>query len=132
MREAHAQRTHWRRIAGRTPMEENNPNSDSVSISEQDTLGADVQALLHVHEHVRDKQLLLVQIQEDLLNDADTADAVNGKLTDIISGLWGQKLTSEKLKVHLNKFLRPKNCDIFVPKCTTDIWSDKIDTMAKQ
>jgi len=109
-----------------------NPNSDSVSIPEQDTLDADVQALLHDHEQVGDNQLLLDQIQEDLLNDADTGDPVNGKLADIISGLWGQKLTPEKLKVRLNKFLRPKNCDIFVPKCNKDIWSDKIDTMARQ
>ena len=32
----------------------------------------------------------------------------------------------------LNKFLRPKNCDIFVPKCNKDIWSDKTDTTARQ
>ena len=37
-----------------------------------------------------ENQLLLAQIQEDLLNDADTADAVNGVLADIFSGLWGQ------------------------------------------
>ena len=65
-----------------------NPNSDSVSIPEQDTLDADVQTLLHEHDHVGDNQLLLAQIQEDLLNDADTADAVNGVLAEIISGPW--------------------------------------------
>ena len=65
---------------------------NSESIPEQDTLDANVQALLHEHYHVGDKyllldQLLLDQIQEDLSNDADTADAATGKMADIISGL---------------------------------------------
>ena len=107
-----------------------NPNSDSIP--EQDTLDADVQTLLHEHDRVGDNQLLLAQIQEDLLNDDDTADAVNGVLAEIISGLWGQKLIPEEQKVRLNKFLRPKNCDIFVLKCNKDICSDKLDTTARQ
>jgi len=61
-----------------------NPNSDSVSIPEQDTLDADVQTLLHEYDHVGDNQLLLAQIHEDLLNNPDTADAYNGKLAEIM------------------------------------------------
>ena len=75
---------------------------------------------------------MLTQIQEDLLCEAGTTDAVNDKLASIILGLLGQKLAPEKVKARLNKFLKPKNCDLFVPKCNKDIWSDKIETMARQ
>ena len=75
---------------------------------------------------------MLTQIQEDLLDEANTAEAVNDKLAGIILGLWGQKLAPDKFKARLNKFLKPKNCDIFVPKCNKDIWSEKIDTIARQ
>ena len=109
------------------------PHSDSVSIPDQDTLDADVHDLLNQSsEKVEDTDSMLTQIQEDLLCEADTTDAVNGKLASIILGLWGQKLAPEKVKARLNKFLKPKNCDLFVPKCNKDIWSDKIDTMARQ
>ena len=109
------------------------PNSDSVSIPDQDTLDADVQDLINQSsEKVGDTDSMLTQIQEDLLCAADTTDAVNDKLASIILGLWGQKLASEKVKARLNKFKKPKNCDLFVPKCNKDIWSDKIDTKARQ
>lgn len=114
--------------------EYNNPNNDSISIPEQDSLDADVQALLqdNADEKGGDADALLSQMQEDLLFEADTADAVNDKLAEIILGLWGQKLAPEKIKARLNKFLKPKNCDLFVPKCNKDIWSEKIDTSARQ
>ena len=76
--------------------------------------------------------MLLTQIQEDLLNDADTADAGNGKFVHVISGFWRQKLTPEKLKVRINKFLRLKNCDIYIRKCNKNTWSHKIDATARQ
>ena len=38
------------------------------------------------------------QIEEDLLREADAANAVRDKLATIISGLWGQKLAPEKSK----------------------------------
>eukprot|EP00794_Sanderia_malayensis_P004087 gene4087-4639_t len=109
-------------------------SDDDISIPEQDSLDADVQALLtdQTKVNVEDNDSLLTQIQGDLLIEADTTDAVNEKLAGIMLGLWGQKLAPEKLKSRLNKFLKPQNCDIFVPKCNKDIWSDKIDTMARQ
>ena len=75
---------------------------------------------------------MLTQIQEDLLDEANTADTVNDKLAGIILGLLGQTLAPDKLKARVNKFLKPKNCDIFVPICNKDIWSEKIDTMARK
>ena len=106
------------------------PNSDSVRIPDQDTLDADVHALLNDQPHNKDTDSMLTQIPEGLLCEADTTDAVNDKLASIILGLWGQKLTSEKVKARLNKFLRLNNCELFVPKYNKDIWSDRIDTRA--
>eukprot|EP00794_Sanderia_malayensis_P002843 gene2843-3288_t len=79
---------------------------DDISIPEQDSLDADVQALLtdQTKVNVEDNDSLLTQIQEDLLIEADTTDAVNEKLAGIMLGLWGQKLAPEKLKSRLNKF----------------------------
>ena len=109
-----------------------NPDCDAVSIPEQDALDADVQALLNDNDKEEDNQLLLTQIQEDLLLENDTTEALNDKLADIILGLCSQKLSPEKIKARLNKVLRPKNCDLFVPKCNKDIWSDKIDIATRQ
>jgi len=54
---------------------------------------------------VGENQLLLAQIQEDLLNDADTADAVNGGIGRYFFRALGSKLTPENVKVRQHKFL---------------------------
>ena len=40
---------------------------------------------------------------------------INPNLTKAINEVWGKKLTPEKLKIRLNKHLKPENCDQLSP-----------------
>ena len=40
---------------------------------------------------------------------------INPNLAKAINEVWGKKLTPEKLRIRLNKHLKPENCDQLSP-----------------
>ena len=52
---------------------------------------------------------------EEFNNDELCDPKINPNLAKAINNIWGKKLTPEKLKTRLNKYLKPENCDQLSP-----------------
>ena len=52
---------------------------------------------------------------EEFNNDEICDPKINTNLAKAINEVWGKKLTPEKLKIRLNKHLKPENCDQLSP-----------------
>ena len=58
---------------------------------------------------------ILCELTEEFNNDELCDPKINPKLAKAINKVWGKKLTPEKLKIRLNKHLKPENCDQLSP-----------------
>ena len=58
---------------------------------------------------------ILCERTEQFNNDEQCDPKINPNLTKAINKVWGNKLTTEKLKIRLNKDLKPENCDQLSP-----------------
>ena len=54
---------------------------------------------------------ILCQLTEEFNNDKLCDPKINPNLAKAINEVWGKKLTTEKLKIRLNKDLKPENCE---------------------
>ena len=66
----------------------------------------------HSQEYTDD---ILCELTEEFNNDELCNPKINTKLAKAINEVWGKKLTPEKLKIRLNKHLKPENCDQLPP-----------------
>ena len=58
---------------------------------------------------------ILCELTEEINNDEICDPKTNGNLAKVINEVWGKKLIPEKLKIRLNKHLKPENCDQLSP-----------------
>ena len=58
---------------------------------------------------------ILCELTEEFNNDKICDPKINTNLAKAINEVWGKKLTPEKLKIRLNKHLKPENCDQLSP-----------------
>ena len=58
---------------------------------------------------------ILCELTEEFNNDELCDPKINPNLAKAINKVWGKKLTPEKLKIRLNKHLKPENCDQLSP-----------------
>ena len=58
---------------------------------------------------------ILCERTEEFNNDELCDPKINPNLAKAINKVWGKKLTPEKLKIRLNKHLKPENCDQLSP-----------------
>ena len=58
---------------------------------------------------------ILCELIEEFNNDELCDPKINPNLAKAINKVWGKKLTPEKLKIRLNKHLKPENCDQLSP-----------------
>ena len=58
---------------------------------------------------------ILCELTEGFNNDELCDPKINPDLAKAINEVWGKKLTPEKLKIRLNKHLKPENCDQLSP-----------------
>ena len=58
---------------------------------------------------------ILCELTEEFNNDELRDPKIYTNLDKAINEVWGKKLTSEKLKIMLNKHLKPENCDQLSP-----------------
>ena len=58
---------------------------------------------------------ILCELTEEFNNDEICDPKINTNLAKAINEVWGKKLTPEKLKIRLNKHLKPENCDQLSP-----------------
>ena len=58
---------------------------------------------------------ILCELTEEFNNDKLCDPKINPNLAKAINEVWGKKLTPEKLKIRLNKHLKPENCDQLPP-----------------
>ena len=58
---------------------------------------------------------ILCELTEEFNNDELCGPKINPNLAKAINKVWGKKLTPEKLKIRLNKHLKPENCDQLSP-----------------
>ena len=58
---------------------------------------------------------ILCELTEEFNNDELCDPKINPNLAKAINKVWGKKLTPEKLKIRLNKHLKPENCDKLSP-----------------
>ena len=63
-------------------------------------------------DHTED---ILCELTEEFNNDELCDPKINPNLAKAINKVWGKKLTPEKLKIRLNKHLKPENCDQLSP-----------------
>ena len=54
---------------------------------------------------------ILCELTQEFSNDELYDPKINPNLTKAINEVWGKKLTPERLKIRLNKHLKPENCD---------------------
>ena len=68
---------------------------------------------------------ILSKLTEEFNNDKLCDPKINSKLGKAINEVCGKKLTSEKLKVRLNKHLKLQNCDqLFINLVNMEIFSN--------
>ena len=58
---------------------------------------------------------ILCELTGEFNNDEICDPKINTNLAKAINEVWGKKLTPEKLKIRLNKHLKPENCDQLSP-----------------
>ena len=58
---------------------------------------------------------ILCELTDEFNNEELCDPKINPNLTKVINKVWGKKLTPEKLKIRLNKHLKPGNCDQLSP-----------------
>ena len=58
---------------------------------------------------------ILCELTEEFNNGELCDPKINPNLAKAINKVWGKKLTPEKLKIRLNKHLKPENCDQLSP-----------------
>ena len=58
---------------------------------------------------------ILCELTEEFNNDELCDPNINTNLAKAINEVWGKKLTPEKLKIRLNKHLKPGSCDQLSP-----------------
>ena len=63
-------------------------------------------------DHTND---ILCELTEEFNNDELCDSKFNPNLAKAINEVWGKKQTTEKLKIRLNKHLKPENCDQLSP-----------------
>ena len=54
---------------------------------------------------------ILCELTKEFNNDELCDPKINPNLAKVIKEVWGKKLTPDKLKIRLNKHLKPENCD---------------------
>ena len=58
---------------------------------------------------------ILCELTDEFNNDKICDPKISTNLAKAINKVWGKKLTPEKLKIRLNKHLKPENCDQLSP-----------------
>ena len=116
-------------------------HADAVSISDPAGIEAGIADLLngkhaeeqHGHEQNEsqeqgqahgDTDTVLANIFQKFSNLEEAGEPINNRLATIVSELWADKLSDDKLKDKLRKYPNPSNCNYMkVPKCNPEIWS---------
>ena len=113
-----------------------NPNKKRIISQGDDSLSllapSDVEEELQQEEDDRLRKVMFVVNDTELQSEGHTDDIlcelteefnnedlgdpkINPNLAKAINEVWGKKLTQEKLKIRLNKDLKPENCDHLSP-----------------
>ena len=101
-----------------------NPNKNRIIYQDDDSLSlfspSDVEDVMTAANdtepqsggHTDD---VLCELKKEFNNDELCDTKINHNLTKATNEVWGKKLTPEKLKIRLNKHLKPENCDQLPP-----------------
>ena len=66
---------------------------------------------------------ILCDLTEEFNNDELCDPKINPNLAKAINEVWGKKLTPEKMKIRLNKHLKPENFDQLTPTLVVQQYS---------
>lgn len=119
------------------PEDEDNSASEQEDNGETLADGANTALERLVGEHAEDAQSkdedVLNDIAQDLNADERMDPAINEKLAGIFNNLLKSKLSEDKLKEKMDKYVRPSNmADLKIPRVNTLIWNQLSDTMKAQ
>ena len=69
------------------------------------------------------KRLNMAAYGQEYKKEEETGPKIDSELADILKTMAQGDLEGEALETKLNKHKRPQNCDYFVPKVNTEVWS---------